>query len=61
MAVMNTAPAGHPTGSAGRTARHIPTTRLCDAGREASCIDAMGDAIRDGGWPMDVLSAEENT
>jgi hypothetical protein len=46
---------------------------LCEAERDASGIDAMvlfecagvvvvlGDANRDGGWPVDVLSAEENT
>jgi len=50
-----------------------PTTRLCEAGREAAGIDAMvlfervgavvllGDAHRDGGWPVDVSTDEENT
>jgi hypothetical protein len=72
MAVMNTVPAAHPMVSRKNCSPH-PTTRLSEAERGAASIDAMvlfesagavvvlGDANRDGGWPVDVLTAEENT
>jgi hypothetical protein len=72
MAVMNTVPAAHPmVGRKNCSPR--PTTRLSEAKRGASGIDAMvlfecagvvvvlGDADHDGGSPVDVLTAEENT